>query len=175
MVEQFRTGWWAFAVFACAAVLALAMLPPFVGPGFRYVLMQGFDLTCHQIPERSFQVGGVQFALCHRCTAVVAGLAIGSLAVVVFRKVDGPISVHLRTILILSVLPMIVDWGVDAVGLGTSIPFSRVATGLVFGLVAGYTFARALAAAPLVSSSTQTVASERHVPSSHPTPISHAQ
>ena len=157
MTQHFRPTSWGFAVLACAFVLVLAVLPPFVGPGFRYALMQGFDLACHQIPDRSFRIGGIPFALCHRCTGVVVGLVIGSLAVGLFRKPGSYFGRRLRLILLLSILPMLVDWGVDMLGIWTSIPFSRVATGLVFGAVAGYAFARALAIFPPTGSRAQPV------------------
>ena len=157
MTEHFRPASWSFAVLACAFVLVLAVLPPFVGPGFRHALMQGFDLTCHQIPHRSFQIGGIPLALCHRCTGVVAGLVIGSLAVGLFRKSDSHFGRHLRMILLFSILPMLVDWGIDALGVWANTPFSRVATGLVFGIIAGYTFAWALAVPPSTKSLMQPV------------------
>lgn len=157
MTQHFRPTSWGFAVLACAVVLVLAVLPPFVGPGFRYALMQGFDLACHQSPDRSFQIGGIPFALCHRCTGVVVGLVIGSFAVGLFRTSDGQFGLHLRHILLLSILPMLVDWGLDAFGLWTNTPFSRVATGLAFGIVAGYAFARALAVPAALDSRMQAV------------------
>lgn len=173
MTKPFRPGWWGLAVFACALLLALAVLPPFVGPGFRYALMQGFDLACHQIPVRSFQIGGIPFALCHRCTGVVAGLVIGSLAVAAFRDADSAFVRRARVILVLSILPMLIDWGLDALGLGASLPFVRVFTGLVFGVAAGYTFARTLAVAPSPESRPQPV--EASLPRlSHPEPTAHA-
>ena len=157
MTQQIRPASWGFAVLAGAVVLVLAVLPPFVGPGFRYALMQGFDLACHQIPDRSFQIGGIPFALCHRCTGVVVGLVIGSLAVGFFRRSDGHFGRRLRLILLLSILPMFVDWGIDMLGIWTSTPLLRVATGLVFGVVAGYTFARALSVSPPTGSRAQPV------------------
>ena len=157
MTQHFRPTSWGFAVLACAVVLVLAVLPPFVGPGFRYALMQGFDLACHQIPDRSFQIGGIPFALCHRCTGVVVGLVIGSLAVGFFRRSDGHFGRRLRLILLLSILPMFVDWGIEMLGVWTSTPFSRLAAGLVFGVVAGYAFARALAVPAALDSRMQAV------------------
>ena len=62
----FRSGRWLSTVLACTLVLVLAVLPPFVGPGWREALLHGFHGVCHQLPERSFQFGGVPFALRHR-------------------------------------------------------------------------------------------------------------
>ncbi len=68
---------------------------------------------------------------------------------------------------------MAIDWAIDATGIWANIPSSRVATGLVFGVVAGYVFARALAI--------PTPAPARLVPVptepatiSHPTPSAYA-
>lgn len=159
---------------ACALVLVLAVLPPFVGHGLRHALMQGFDLTCHQIPERSFQVGGIPFALCHRCTGVVVGLVVGSLAVIAWKGRDALFSRHAHTILYLSILPMALDWSAEALGIWATVPLSRATTGLVFGVVAGYVFARALAVPPPVQSRSQKTSVEDPA-FSHPTPSAYAR
>jgi len=172
MAQQFRPAWWGFGVFTCTILVVLAVLPPFVGPGLRHALMQGFDLTCHQIPERSFQIGGIPFALCHRCMGVVVGLVIGSMLVATFREADSSFFPHARSILILSVFPMVVDWGLDALGIWANVPFSRVITGLVFGVVAGYTFARALSVFHSEPSQVPELAPERSL--SHSSPSVHA-
>lgn len=158
---------------SCVVVLVLALLPPFVGPGLRHALMQGFDLTCHQLPERSFQIGGIPLALCHRCTGVVVGLLIGTTALSLFRKADGFLSAHLRTLLLLAVIPMVVDWGLEALSLWSNTPFSRFASGSVFGIIAGYAFARALSLAPALDSENRAPAAPA-VNLTHPIHNAHA-
>jgi uncharacterized membrane protein len=51
-----------------------------------WVLNSIGDLVCHQIPERSFQLGGQTLPLCARCTGVYAGFALGVFALVVSQS-----------------------------------------------------------------------------------------
>lgn len=134
----------------CAMLLVLALLPPFVGPEWRGALMQGFHGVCHQMPERSFRVDGVAFALCHRCLGVVSGLLLGVLAFPVARS----LRVRPGVVLVIAFLPMTADWALGASGLWANTPDSRFATGLVLGVAAGWVLARALAvpSAPAASS-----------------------
>ena len=37
------------------------------------------SLVCHQLPERSFHIGGVQVAVCARCLGLYGGAALGAL------------------------------------------------------------------------------------------------
>ncbi len=138
---------WALALAATLALLVAAVLPPFVGPALDGALHAGFSLVCHQLPERSFAVGGVSFAVCHRCTGIFAGLVLGALALPALRgRVD--LSTGERWWVLAAVLPAALDWGGDVLGLWTNTAGTRVATGLWFGVVAGVLFARALAVRP---------------------------
>src|SRR5688500_17602174 len=87
-----RTPWLATALLA-TGIAALAAATPLLGDGPRAVVMALFDPLCHQRPERSFAAAGVQFALCHRCFGVAAGLALGALLAPLFvglvRAADG--------------------------------------------------------------------------------------
>lgn len=98
--------------------------------------MQGFAAVCHQLPGRSPHVDGVQLAVCHRCFGIYWGLPIAAVAyLAVKRQVRfgkrGP------WILGFALIPMLIDWGGDVLGVFSNTPGTRMATGLVFGLVAG--------------------------------------
>ena len=147
--RAFRPGTWLLAVLASALLLGLAAAPPFVGPGLRAVLMQGFDLVCHQLPERSFQVHGVPFALCHRCTGIVGGLLVGTLVFPLLRRAGNP---RVGWLLLLAAAPLSIDWLLGALHLWANTPTSRVLTGFVFGAAAGWVLAQALSATPPVAS-----------------------
>lgn len=104
-----------------------------------------FDPLCHQLPERSFAIAGVPFALCHRCFGVAAGLAAGAvLAPLLIRVMQPADGRGLRTMVIAGV-PMLVDWALDFFGLWANTPASRTATGAVFGLAAGALIAASVA------------------------------
>lgn len=142
------TGW-ALALAATLVLLIPAVLPPVVGPGARALLHLAFDPLCHQLADRSFAVGGVPFAVCHRCTGIFAGLVLGVLLLPVLREQLPAFARRERVWLLAAVLPVLLDWGGDVLGLWANTVGTRVVTGLWFGLVAGLLFARALALRPV--------------------------
>lgn len=125
-------------------IVVLATLPPFVGEATRAYLMQAFEMVCHQLPGRSPSIDGVQLAVCHRCLGIYVGLPIASLGYLALkgRTLDRRLA---PLILGLSLVPMIIDWGGEVIGVFSNTPGSRIATGLVFGLVAGLFFVTSLA------------------------------
>lgn len=82
---------------------------------------------CHQIPERSFSIGGAQFPLCIRCVALLAG-GLGALFFLLTRI---PLP-HIRLCLLM-VLPMIADISLSHLGIMDSSNTQRAATALPFG------------------------------------------
>lgn len=134
---------WALALTATLTLLIGAMLPPFVGPAAA-VLRAGFAPLCHQLAERSFAANGVPFAVCHRCTGVYLGLALGVLALPGLRDRATAWAQHDRWLLLVAVLPVAIDWTGDVFGLWTNTVAVRVITGLWFGLAAGFIFARSV-------------------------------
>ena len=66
---------------AAQAAAVLAMAKAAVGP-LTYMAVSGVyiagALICHQRPERSFHVWGVQWPVCARCLGLYAGAAIGA-------------------------------------------------------------------------------------------------
>jgi uncharacterized membrane protein len=146
---RLRPGRWGLAVTACVLVLGLAALPPFVGAEGQAVLRAAFRFVCHQQPARSFAVGGVPFAVCHRCTGVLAGLLAGAVLLpLVVRGGRGRFPFEGSRAgrwLLAALIPLGVDWALGATGIWANPPWSRTLTGAVFGLVAGIVFARAVA------------------------------
>ena len=136
-------------------VLLLVTLPPFVAPEWRIVLMQVFAPVCHQIAERSFHVGGVALAACHRCYGIYWGLFLGPVIYLVARRRE-----YSRLLLWLGLLPLGLDWTLDAVALWHNTPLSRMFTGGVFGVVAGLFVAQALCGG--VPAARQRSGSSRH-------------
>ena len=142
-----RTAW-GVALAATLVLFVAVLLPPLLPPVGRATLMEGFHLLCHQIPERSFALGGVSLAVCHRCTGIYLGLVLGVLALpalplrrIVDKRFEG-------LVLLVAVVPAAIDWGGDVAGLWTNTVMTRVATGLWFGVLAGYLFARAVSRRP---------------------------
>jgi len=139
-----RVGW-ALALAGTLVLLVGAVLPPFVGPGAEHALRVGFQHLCHQLPARSFEVGGVPLAVCHRCVGIYAGLVGGVLSLPAIRNTAAQWIEHDRWVLLAAVLPATLDWGGDVLGLWSNTVGTRVATGLWFGVLVGVVFARSLA------------------------------
>lgn len=90
-----------------------------------------FSPICHQIPERSFAVAGLAFAVCHRCTGIYIGLFAGSLlpGFLIDRFARSR-----RPYLIAASLPLLFDALAPFLGLWTNTSASRSLTGLLFGM-----------------------------------------
>lgn len=133
----FRQGWLlAFSV--STSLVVLAALPPFLPEGARSILMELFSGVCHQLDSRSPHVYGEAFAVCHRCFGSYMGLPV---AVLFFGFVRGAWPFTPKTapaFLFLATLPALVDWGGEIVGLWHNTPVSRILTGIVMGVGAGY-------------------------------------
>jgi uncharacterized membrane protein len=64
------------------ALVAVAWVALIIGgplvPGFGGAVLYGLgSFICHQIPERSFHIGGIQMPVCARCLGLYAGAALG--------------------------------------------------------------------------------------------------
>ena len=144
---------WASASALAVGFVALAFVPPFVDGFARGGLMHAYSFVCHQLPERSFAIGSGHMALCHRCTGILGGFALGlvvsPLAVGAFvRAVRAGLSRvdpgHRAAVAFaLAGLPTLIDWGLGASGLWTNTAGSRLLTGAVLGIVAGLLVGRA--------------------------------
>jgi len=88
-------------------------------------------LVCHQMPERTLQVGGRLLCVCARDTGIYLGLLVGlSLLPMRRRGASGPPNLYVTLAMI---LPMIIDGATQAIGLRTSTNELRLITGLLFG------------------------------------------
>lgn len=147
-----RISWtgWCVSILLMGILAVLASLPPWVGEPVRIALMLGFDPLCHQIAERSPHVDGVQLAVCHRCYGILVGLAIGPIAALIIR---GRVNRHASLLIVASLVPLALDWGLGIVGIWANTAESRLITGAIFGVAAGILVTRAMAwyrpAAPL--------------------------
>lgn len=106
--------------------------------------MKLFSGVCHQLPNRSPHIDGVQLALCHRCMGIYWALPI---AAIVYGLSRGfwPIKGRLGIVILLAAtLPAGIDWIGDIIGWWTNTPASRMLTGSIFGIVAGYFLTKAV-------------------------------
>jgi uncharacterized membrane protein len=61
-----------------AAWLLLLITAPFLTTPVAGVLYAGGALICHQLPDRSFHLQGIQLPVCARCVGLYGGAAVGS-------------------------------------------------------------------------------------------------
>jgi uncharacterized membrane protein len=95
---------------------------------------------CHQLPERSWFLWGVQLPLCVRCTALTVGAVVASLVLVARKPLP---SWHWAMILL---VPMSAELLLQSLGIFESVNTLRAATGLLFGYGCLPAFLRPLAA-----------------------------
>ncbi len=91
-----------------------------------------FSYICHQRPERSFHIFSHQFAVCSRCFGVYFGLLLGVAVYPLWRSIDN-VEPLPRFWLILSVIPIAVDWSLGVSGIWENNHLSRFVTGLILG------------------------------------------
>lgn len=136
-----RTAWIVWSVLAAVAVLLMALViaaPVAAAEGLAQPaarIYQAFSYLCHQLPERSFHIGVHSFAVCSRCTGLYAGFALATLALPLvwsLQRTDTPRLIWL----ILSVWPLVIDFGLTYFGVWANNHFTRVMTGGLFGAVA---------------------------------------
>ena len=139
---------WVAASAAVAALLAAALAAALVGGEGGAAVRFAFSHVCHQLPERSVWLGGGPVALCHRCLGVLAGLSGGAVVAPLVPRLRALGGVRAGRWLALAVLPGAVDWLFGAAGVWANTPASRLATGALFGVVAGLFLAEALLAPP---------------------------
>ncbi|MCX6778270.1 MAG: DUF2085 domain-containing protein [Candidatus Micrarchaeota archaeon] len=98
-----------------------------------------FSPTCHQLPSRSLFIFERQMPVCSRCFSFYAGMFIGALAFPFVRK-GKPESTELPPLifLILAMIPMGLDGGLQLIGLWESTNELRILTGLILGPVVSF-------------------------------------
>ncbi len=156
--------WLALVNTLLALLLGLSLLAPVLmlhdQAGLGNLLYLLFRPSCHQLPERSFFLGGPQIAYtlaeltervgfevplrfvgspqvgyklayCQRCAGIYAGWFLAGLAFIAVRR-------RLKRLpwvaLILLALPMAIDGGMQLFGVFESIWQRRLVTGLLFGI-----------------------------------------
>ena len=92
-----------------------------------------FGFICHQLPARSFYIGGEMFGVCSRCFGVYSGLLAGVVIYPLWRRID-EIEPLPRMWLFLSLIPMAIDWSLTFFGVWENTHLSRFMTGLILGV-----------------------------------------
>ncbi|MGQ0761091.1 MAG: DUF2085 domain-containing protein [Acidobacteriota bacterium] len=130
---------WSFLASVALLILVTTVVAPAAlsrgHTGFSEVIYQTFSYLCHQIPERSFHLAGHSFAVCSRCTGLYAGFAFATLALPLARSLKRTDTPHVIWLL-LSAVPLTIDFGLTYFEIWQNNHFTRVTTGALFGAVA---------------------------------------
>ncbi len=138
----FRKGIWAAWLLLTGGVLALVVSPVFLEGAAQQGVRWCFSGLCHQLPSRTFDLGGTLLAVCRRCTGIYGGIFLGVLSYPLVRRWDPFLTRHTAWVF-LAVLGVVgLDWGLHVLGMWANGPVSQVLTGFVFGWVAGYYLGR---------------------------------
>ncbi|HTH38746.1 MAG TPA: DUF2085 domain-containing protein [Pyrinomonadaceae bacterium] len=126
---------WAVTIAIVSLWVAAIVLGPVSrtgGWGIDAPIYSFFSYICHQLPERSFHFGAEPLAVCSRCFGVYFGLLAGLIVYPLWRKIDD-IEPLPRIWLILSMIPIAIDWSLTVFGIWENTHLSRFITGLILG------------------------------------------
>jgi uncharacterized membrane protein len=100
------------------------------------------SLICHQRPERSFHLAGLQMPVCARCFGLYAAGAAGLLIAWAVRGTWA--RTHVRPLLAVSAIPIALSVSLEWAGVVTTTNPFRATTALPLGLAAGVVAVAAL-------------------------------
>src|SRR5207237_4336323 len=134
--DRLAVAIWALTTTIALAVLALIITAPLAQAGnhigFSSTVYKAFGFICHQMPERSFHIAGHQFAVCSRCTGLYSGLAFATLAYPLARPLKRTSTPRIIW-LILSALPLTIDFSLGYFSIWHNNHFTRFTTGALLG------------------------------------------
>jgi len=99
-----------------------------------YFIYNIFSSTCHQIDERSFHLFGSKLAVCSRCFAVYSGFLLSVFVYPLFYKLNNE-KMPPSWILLIVVAFLILDGGLDLLGIFKNTFFTRIITGSLAGII----------------------------------------
>ena len=130
---------WLVSAATLALLVSLIVVAPVAASsgytGIAQVIYGAFSKLCHQLPERSYFIDGHKLAVCSRCTGIYAGFALTLLAYPLIRSLRNT-AMPPRSVLILSAVPLAIDFGLTFLGVWQNTHTSRLLTGALVGSVA---------------------------------------
>jgi len=150
------------AAVTCGALtwLTLVVASPFAMsrgrfPGLTLAVYQAGSIVCHQRPERSFRLAGVQLPVCARCFGLYLSGAIGLTMASRARRTISASTV--RLMLGMAALPIAMSVALEWLGLIHTTNVQRMLTGLPLGFVAGIVIVRSLSRPPRLDQKTDAI------------------
>jgi uncharacterized membrane protein len=125
---------------AAVAWLSLLVLAPLATPSIAALVYAAGGVICHQIPERSFHLAGVQLPVCARCLGIYAGAAaaasmhwLGGLSTnrATWRRLSPR---QARRLFVLTAAPTLVTFALDWAGVWYTSNVVRVIAGVPLGV-----------------------------------------
>jgi uncharacterized membrane protein len=110
--------------------------------GLTFAVYHAGSIVCHQRPERSFHLAGVQLPVCARCFGLYLSGAIGLIAASRTRRAMSTAMV--RVLLAIAAVPIALSVALEWVGLIHTTNVQRMLTGLPLGFAAGVVIVRSL-------------------------------
>lgn len=123
----------------------LALVNPSAAP-VTVLVYQGCSRICHQRPERSFRVAGVQQPVCARCFGLYVSAAVGFLAAWAFAPRGAALTRRTRVWLAVAALPTAATFLIEAAAIARPSSAVRALAALPLGAVAAWIVASALRA-----------------------------
>jgi uncharacterized membrane protein len=125
------------------------LVAPFLPAPLAAALYAVGSLVCHQLPERSFHVGGFQLPVCARCVGIYAGAACGAIIAAASSR-RGSSHVRLsakasRWLVALAALPTVISVALEASGLWRTTNEIRFTAGFPLGLASAFVVVGVLA------------------------------
>lgn len=136
-----------FVAFFALLFCALFSVGPILDGGSRGSSVSAlfFDDLCHQDPARSFQWFGVHWTVCHRCAAIY--LAFLGIALVILQRAEIGAKRKARSagervlgkrLFIALMTPILLDAGLDFVGVWDATFVTRLVSGSLAGVAMGW-------------------------------------
>jgi len=130
---------WATVTAIALALVGLIIVAPLSQaaghPQVASFIYRTFSFLCHQLPDRSFDLAGHQFAVCSRCTGLYVGFALTALAYPLIRPLRTTKTPALIW-LILATVPLLVDFSLGYFNIWANTHASRFITGALLSSVA---------------------------------------
>jgi uncharacterized membrane protein len=112
------------------------------------IVYEAAGLICHQRPERSFHLAGVQLPVCARCFGLYASGAVGAVAAAIAGVPSSRSREDRRAAFVLAIAaaPTAVTLAVEWLGMRHPGGAARAIAAIPLGIAAGWLFVRALRA-----------------------------
>jgi uncharacterized membrane protein len=136
---------------ASLAWLALLIVTPFAPSSLATLIYASGSVICHQIPERSFHLAGLQIPVCARCLGIYAGAAAGASIHLLGALATDSLRWRIltvqaaRRVFIVSALPTLLTVGLDWTGVWSGTNVVRALAGVALGIGGGLVVMSAVA------------------------------